>query len=768
MKIDPKWPSLSSEEAARLAAEGKANVSPSSASKSVKQIWLSNLFTFYNMLNLVLAVLVATTGSYRNMLFLGIVIANFLIGTVQELRAKKTVDSLSVLTAPTARAVRDGRETVLPCRELVLGDVIIVGAGDQITADAVVISGEARFNESLITGESDPVLKTAGESLFSGSFVISGECAVRLTAVGADSYAERLTAEAKKLKTAKSVLKTTMVKIIKCVTAVIVPMGVITFLNHYFVQDLGYAESMISTVASMVGMIPDGLYLLTSMSFAVGVVRLAQHRTLTQQLYSLESLARADVLCLDKTGTITSGRMRVRETVSLTGEDVGAVAANLYRVLPRDNATAKTVAEAFAARGDENISAVHTLPFSSSLKYVAADFGGGKCYMLGAPEFVLGDRFPEALGRAASYSGDGTRALVLCGANFDGKLYTAEKPIGFILIEDEIRPNVRETFEYFRENDVAIKVISGDSPAAVSAIARKAGVPGAEIFVDASVLSDGELAAAAESTVVFGRVNPEQKRAIIKALQSGGHTVAMTGDGVNDVLALKDADCSVAMASGAQAAAHAAQLVLLDSDFSAMPEVVREGRRVINNIQRAASLFLMKTMYSSALAASLLFLPFAYPFVPIQFTLIGAIASGIPGLVLALEPNFKRVPTHFMSTVLKRAAAGAVTIFAGIIFTLAFGGSFGLTPDEISTVCTVFTGVSSLVTLLCSCLPLDRFKGALIFACAGIFFGAVFLLPEVFMLVPLGRRALILLLCMAPFALIQLFIRRNQLRKEKI
>lgn len=767
MKIDSEWPSLSSEEAARLAREGKANISPSSASKSVKQIWLSNLFTFYNMLNLVLALLVATTGSYRNMLFLGIVIANFLMGTIQELRAKKAVDGLAVLTAPTARAVRDGREVVLPCRELVLGDVIIVGAGDQITADAVVIAGEAGFNESLITGESDPVLKGVGDSLLSGSFVVSGECAVRLTAVGADSYAERLTAEAKKLKTAKSVLKTTMARIIKCVTAVIVPMGVITFLNHYFVQDLGYAESMISTVASMVGMIPDGLYLLTSMSFAVGVVRLAQRRTLTQQLYSLESLARADVLCLDKTGTITSGKMRVRETVSLTGEDVGAIAANLYRVLPTDNVTAKTVAGAFSGKGDENIAAVHTLPFSSQLKYAAADFGNGKCYMLGAPEFVLGDRFPEALGRAVSYSRDGTRVLALCAARFDGKLYTAENPVGFILIEDEIRPNVRETFEFFRKNDVAIKVISGDSPAAVSAVARKAGVPGAESFVDASVLSERELIAAAEGTVVFGRVSPEQKRIIIKALQSGGHTVAMTGDGVNDVLALKDADCSVAMASGAQAAAHAAQLVLLDSDFSAMPEVVREGRRVINNIQRAASLFLMKTMYSSTLALVLLFLPFAYPFAPIQYTLIGAIASGIPGLALALEPNFDRVPRHFMSTVLKRAVAGAVTIFAGIMLALSLGEALLLTQDEISTVCTIFTGFSSLVTLLCSCLPPDRFKVLLILACAGIFFGAVLLLPGVFMLVPLGGKALILLLCMLPFTFIQLIIRRNQLWKKK-
>ena len=767
MKIDQSWPSLSSEEAKRLAEDGKANVSPSSASKSVKQIILSNLFTFYNMLNVVLAALVITTGSYRNMLFLGIVISNFLIGTIQEIRAKKTVDSLSVLTAPTARVIRDGKEVVLPYRELVLGDVVLVGAGDQITADGTVLSGEARLNESLITGESDAVLKTAGEKLFSGSFVISGEAAVVLTAVGAESYAERLTAEAKKLKTAKSVLKTAMMNIIKTVTAFIVPMGVLTFYNHFVSQGLSYVDSMIPTVAAMVGMIPDGLYLLTSMSFAVGVVRLAQKRTLTQQLYSLESLARADVLCLDKTGTITSGNMKIKGTVSFEGDDIGALAAEIYSAVPADNATAKAIVDAFGSRNPIEKPAKNILPFSSVLKYVAADFGGEECFMLGAPEFVTGGNFPETVLKAAEYSGDGTRVLALCRGKFDGKLYKAEKPLGFILIEDEIRPNVKETFEYFRKNDVSIKVISGDNPAAVSAIAKKAGVLGAENFVDASALSDEELSALAERTVVFGRVNPEQKRVIIKALQSAGHTVAMTGDGVNDVLALKDADCSVAMASGAQAASHAAQLVLLDSDFSAMPEVVLEGRRVINNIQRAASIFLMKTMYTFALTATLLFIPFAYPFAPIQMTLIGAVASGIPGVLLALEPNFKRVPKEFMKTVLKRAIIAAVTVFGGIMAVLIAGESLGLSIEEISTICTVYTGTASLMTLFTTCLPLNKFKAAIVIGSTAVFSGAISIFDELFMLVPLSDAGRIILLCLIPLTFVQLIVRSIQLKKEK-
>lgn len=766
MKIDPHWRSLSTEEARRLAAQGKANIPPKNASKSVWQIWLSNLFTFYNMLNIVLAVLVATTGSYRNMLFLGIVICNFFIGTIQELRAKRTLDKLSVLTAPTARVIRDGAETVLPCRELVLGDVIILGAGDQVTADGTVLGGEAFVNESLLTGESDPMPKSAGSRLFSGSFIVSGECAAVLTAVGADSYAEKLTEQARRRPTEKSVLKNTMIKIIKGVSAFIVPMGIITFVNHYFVHHAGYADSMISTVASMVGMIPDGLYLLTSMSFAVGAVRLAQRRTLTQQLYSLESLARADVLCLDKTGTITTGRMRVKSAVSLSGDNIGAIAAEIYAHVPADNATAKAITEAFGSAAAEK-AATHVLPFSSAYKYTAVSFSD-EAYMLGAPEFVLGDAFPSELARADEYSADGTRVLVLCSAKQDGKLYKADKPLGFILIEDEIRPGAAKTFEYFRKNDVEIKVISGDNPAAVAAIAKKAGISGAESYVDASRLSDEELAAAAPHAAVFGRVSPEQKRVLVHALQAAGHTVGMTGDGVNDVLALKDADCSVAMASGAQAACHAAQLVLLDSDFSVMPDVVLEGRRVINNIQRAASLFLMKTMYSSALAALLLFVPLQYPFAPIHLTLIGAVASGIPGVVLALEPNFRRVSKDFMSSVLKRAAAGAITIFCGVVFAMAFGKYLGITEDEISTVCVIFTGISSLVTLLCSCLPLSVLKGCLVAACTAIFAVGVLIFDKLFMLVPLGTAALIMLLAMLPFTVIQYFIRSDSLRKNKV
>ena len=754
MNVDPKWPSLTSEDAKRLTAEGKANVSSVSASKSVKQIWLSNLFTFYNMLNAVLAVLIVTTGSYRNLFFFGIVLSNFLIGTIQELRAKKVVDSLSVLTAPTAKVIRDGKITVLPSEKLVLGDVLFVGAGDQITADGILLAGTATFNESLLTGESDPVSKSVGESVLSGSFVVSGEAVLKLTAVGDDCYAMKLTAEAKRYGEATSVLKTTMTKIIKTLSFFLIPFGVLTFYNHYVVQGFSYVDSMLPSVAATIGMVPDGLYLLTSMSFAMGIVNLAKKRCLVQQLYSLESLARSDVLCLDKTGTITSGRMTVRKVVPFGTENVGEKVRRLYSAVPADNATAEALLKAFSDVPFTQPTAIHTFPFSSADKFTAAAFSDGEALMLGAPEFVLGDSFPEIRKQAAAFAADGTRVLLLAAANFSENLYKADKPLGFILIEDEIRPHVAETFAYFRQNDVAIKVISGDDPKAVSAIAEKAGITGAERFVDASRLSDDELFAAAEKTVVFGRVSPQQKRKLIKALKNAGHTVAMTGDGVNDVLALRDADCSVAMASGSQAAAHAAQLVLLDSDFSALPSVVLEGRRVINNIQRSASLFLIKTVYAFALAATLLFVPLTYPFAPIQLTLIGAAASGIPGLILALEPNFKRVPEHFMRTVLKRALTSGFTIYVGIMAVLIFGERFNITDGEASTICTLFTGFCSLMALLRACAPLDGKKAALLIGCTVLFSAAVTFFPGVFLLEPLGAAARIFLLALLPLVLV--------------
>jgi len=740
-------------------------VSVAPPGKTTGQIWRDNLFTFYNFLNLALAVCVISTGSYRNLLFLGVVLANFFIGTVQELRAKKTVDELSVLTAPHATAIRDGRERTLPGEKLVLGDTVLLRPGEQVLADAEVVSGTAEFDESLITGEGDPVMKRAGDSLYSGSFVVSGSCCAVLTKVGAESYAAKLTLEAKRDREQPSVLKKLMKNIIKFVTIFIIPVGALLFYNQYFVQGGAYGEVMISTAAAVLGMIPDGLYLLTSMAFAVGVIRLGQKGALVQQLYSLESLARADVLCLDKTGTITKGTMSVREIIPFGAAPVDRIMAEICAALPADNATGAALAARFPGGGRWN--AVFKLPFSSKRKLSGADFGENGAYVIGAPEFVLRGRYEDFRERVEKTASDGSRVLALAGVRFAEGEPMEPVLAALIVLEDDLRPNVGETFKYFREQGVAIKVISGDNPVAVSAIAGRAGVDGAQRYADASVMSDRELRAAAEKTTVFGRVTPAQKRVLIAALKDAGHTVAMTGDGVNDVLALKDADCSVAMASGADAARHVSQLVLMDSDFSAMPQIVLEGRRVINNIERAASLFLAKTVYSFTLSVLHLLLPFAFPFVPIHLTLIGALTIGIPGFFLALEPNDSRVKGSFVKTVLRRVVPGAATVVAGVLIAQFAGAAMGLTAEECSTICVAFTGASGLALLLCSCMPLDKRRIALVAGMAVLFAGAMLILPDVFMLARLSAGAVALLVCILPLTLIQIYIRWRSLRKNK-
>ncbi len=767
MTREKKIVGLTSAEAAERAKNGLSNVSVAPPSKSVGRIWRDNLFTFYNFLNLVLAALVISTGSYRNLLFLGVVLANFFIGTLQELRAKKTVDELSVLTAPRATAIRGGEPVSLFGEELVRGDVVLLRPGDQLLADAEVMDGRAEVSEALITGESDAIVKSGGDELFSGSFVVSGSCRAVLTRVGAESYAAKLTLEAKRDRAQTSVLKKLMTDIIKFVTVFIIPVGLLLFYNQYVVQGAAYGDAMIATAAAVLGMIPDGLYLLTSMAFAIGVIRLGRHGTLVQQLYSLESLARADVLCLDKTGTITEGSMEVQSVVPLGADEkaVERVMSELCAALPADNATGAALAREFTGGGEW--SADFLLPFSSKRKLSGADFGEHGAFVMGAPEFVLAGGYEPYRDKVEALAAGGNRVLTAAAVTFsDGEPMEA-RPLGFIVLTDKLRPNVGETFDYFKKQGVAIKVISGDSPVAVSAIAVRAGVEGAENYVDASALSDDELAAAAENATVFGRVTPDQKRVLIKSLQRAGHTVAMTGDGVNDVLALKDADCSVAMASGADAARHVSQLVLMDSDFSAMPRVVLEGRRVINNIERAASLFLAKTVYSFSLSALHLVLPFAYPFVPIHLTLIGALTIGVPGFFLALEPNDRRVKGSFVKTVLRRVLPGAATVVAGVLMAQAFGTSLGLTAGECSTVSVIFTGLSGLMLLLCSCMPLNGLRAGLVAAMGALFAGAVLVLPGLFMLTPLHGTALTLLVCLSPLSLIQVALRWWTIRKKK-
>lgn len=758
MVIKKDWPFLSEEEAKRLFDEGKNN-SGAKIRKSKKNIWITNLFTFYNMLNIVLAVLIATTGSYRNMFFILIVIANYLIGTIQELRARKYLASLSIVADPKASVIRDGKIMTISSESLVLGDMVILHSGDQIMADGKVVSGEIRINESLITGENEPVIKSYEDEVRYGSFVISGEAAVKLTAVGMDRFADKIIEEGKKLKHAVSELKEIMKKIIKVVSAFIIPMGVISFISHYVWQDIPYADSMISSVASMVGMIPDGLYLLMSISFAAGVIRLVKRNTLVQQMYSLESLARVDTLCLDKTGTITTGKMKVSKVIPFTDDDIGNIISLIYSTVPVDNETAKALICEFES-SEIKREALDFLPFSSDNKFVAADFGNGDCFVLGAPESVLKNEcFSNEIIKSEKYESDGLRCLALTRAERKEKIYSAYKIIAFILIEDEIRHDADKTFGYFYENDVDIKVISGDSAKTVSNIAGKAGIKNADKYLDLTGISEKEIRENVENYTVFGRAKPEHKKIIINELKKLGHKVAMTGDGVNDILGLKESDCSVAMANGSQAAIHASQIVLADSDFTSMPEIVKEGRMVINNIQSSASLFLMKTMYSFAVTVIAILFGFGYPFMPIQLTFISLAASAIPGLLLSFEPSYERIKDNFVKRVLSRAILGALTIAVGITTILVCGDIFHFSLDEISTICVIFTGFSSLVTLFCSLMPLTGYKKVIMAVSLSVFvFGLIFLgkLLEFVSIQPVGYIVLIIL-CIV--SLIQYFLR---------
>lgn len=706
---------LTEAEAQRRREQGLGNEVTADPGKSVGQIFRENLLTLFNLLNVALAVCLALVGSWRNMLFLGVVVSNALIGTVQELRAHKTIRRLQVLSAPTAHVLREGVERGCAMNELVKGDLVILRAGDQVMADAVVMDGHGAVNESLLTGESDAVGKHNGDWLMSGSFISEGRLTAQLVHVGDDSYAARLTHSAREIKRPKSALMTELNKLIRLVSCLLVPLGILLFCKQFFLQHLPLTSAVPSTVAAMIGMIPEGLVLLTSVAMAAGVVKLGRRKTLVQELYGIETLARADVLCLDKTGTITTGEMALDSLVPLDADEE-AMKAALARFLGAFDQSSGTLDALRKAVLPGTETPVAVLPFSSARKKSAASFADGVTLILGAPAFVLGDAYTgEVRERAEAFAAQGVRVLLLAQA--DGCVTETEAPavsrvLGLCLLTDQVREQAEETLRYFREQGVEVKVISGDDPRTVSAIARRVALTDGECWVDASTLTDEQLAEACEVATVFGRVTPAQKKLLVEALKQAGHSVAMTGDGVNDIPALKAADCSIAMAGGSDAAKHAAQLTLLDADFSAMPDIVLEGRRVVNNITRAASLFLVKTLYSFALTLLLLALPAAYPFQPIQLTLISGVTIGIPSFFLALEPNRERIRGGFLETVLRRAVPGAagVTVCAVIaMMTVHFGW-----PQAVgSTLATLAAGAMGLGILLRVCRPFNPLRGAL-------------------------------------------------------
>ena len=735
--------------------QGLYNRQIQSKTKSVSQIIRDNTLTLFNMLNIVLAALVIAVGSYKNALFINIVVINTVIGIIQEIRAKRTIDRLSLISQPHITVLRDGRETRIAVHEIVLDDLMILSNGSQIPADSVVVSGELEVNESLLTGEADAIVKRTGDKLLSGSFAVAGRAKARVIHVGEDNYAARLTAQVKQVKAPNSEIMRALNFILKVVSVAIIPIGIIMFVQQHFFQNQLLAPSVVSTVAALIGMIPEGLVLLTSVALAVGVVRLARYKTLVQELYCIETLARVDVLCLDKTGTITEGTMEVKSINLINNMKNPAQAIRaLMAALPDDNATACALRESFSGAAPKWV-ARKLAPFSSARKWSGAYFEGEGSYVIGAPEFILRENYPAYREQVEGYAADGNRVLLLAHSpeNFPDPLALPENltVIALVLLGDRIRPEARETLEFFACQGVDIKVISGDSPVTVSEVACRAGLMKGNAWVDASQLTtEAEIAEAAEKYTVFGRVSPEQKQYLIRALKDAGHTVAMTGDGVNDVLALREADCSIAMAAGSDAARQISQLVLLDSNFANLTRVLMEGRRVINNISRAASLFLVKTIFSFLLSLVVIVSASSYPFVPIQLTLISTLAVGIPSFFLALEPNKSRLSGSFMAKVLRRALPGALTIVVTCVSLLFIGHLLDFSNAEISTLSCILTGAAALMVLYDVCQPLNALRTLLFWTMTVAFIGLLVGLPAFFQLIPLYPPKAELLLILFP------------------
>lgn len=762
---------------------GWDNAPVEGAGKSTKEIILSNTFTYFNMLFFLLALCIIAVGIFQprlllNLTFMGVIIVNTVIGIVQEIRSKQTLEKLSVLAAPRAVAVRDGAEQTLSTERVVRDEIVVLSAGNQIYADAVVVSGECAVNEALITGESDEIHKAPGDELLSGSFVVSGQCRARLTQVGADSFVSRLTIEAKAARSPQqSEMMRSLQNLVKWIGFLVIPLGAIMFIKEYLWLGREIPISVTSTVGSIIGMIPEGLYLLTSVALVAGVIRLAQRKTLVHELECIETLARVDTLCVDKTGTVTENKMTVESICLLckdrfTEDDVRLIMADYVYAMQADNDTMAALRRYFT--GKVNQQARDTLPFSSAKKYGGVTFHEDETYLLGAPDILLASQDEKYEESIEHYSAQGCRILLL--GMYDGTLKDERPtanllPIALILLSNRIREEAPETFGYFAEQGVAVKVISGDNPLAVSEVAKRAGIENADRFVDARTLrTEEEIAAAAEEYTVFGRVTPAQKRQLVRAMQAEGHTVAMTGDGVNDVLALKEADCSIAVASGSDVACQVAQIVLMDNNFASMPSVVGEGRRVINNIERSASLYLVKNIFTFFLAFFTLFATLPYPFSPAQLSMINGVTIGIPSFILALEPNENRITGKFLRNVFFRALPCAMTDLVLIVGILLFYIAFQIDDTSMSTICTGVMGIVGLMMVHRTSKPYNKLRVAMIIVLTLAFLVAFFFLPEIFTLRTLDFSSMLILVVFGLLAwpVLNLFSRINDRLRDEL
>ena len=803
---------LTNEQVQERIAEGKVNVNENPNTRTYKQIILENTLTFFNFLNIVLLVLVLFVRSYKNSMFMGIILINTVIGIIQEVRAKKTIDKLAILTESKTVVLREGKKWSISTEKLVLDDLIFLKTGDQVPADVKVLEGTVEVNESLLTGESDNLSKSQGDELFSGSFVTSGEACCQVIHVGKDNYASQITSEAKEFKRHNSELRNSLNAILKVISIIIVPLGAMLFYKQYMIVGDTLKDSVVNMVAAVLGMIPEGLVLLTSVALTLGSMVLATKKTLVQELYCIETLARVDTLCLDKTGTITEGTMKV-EDVQLydtaqttvvqhtakfdpeTGEPVQNVSAlkpevtvsaekengqiqetvnsetvsqeerqklqeidhimgNMMSVLHDQNATADALRKRFPSRNDLKL--IHAIPFSSDRKYSGAVFEGRGTYLMGAAQFLFPEGNEELLEHCSSYAQEGYRILVLAHSEQETKgteRPTGLEPLGLFLITDVIREEAPDTLAFFDSQGVDLKVISGDDPVTVSAIAKKAGLKNADHYIDATTIKTSEeMQRAVAECSVFGRVTPQQKKQMVQALQSQKHTVAMTGDGVNDVLALKEADCSIAMAAGSDAAKNIANVVLLDSNFGAMPHIVNQGRRVVNNIRSAASMFLIKTIFSVLLSLITIFFGDAYPFEPIQMSLISACAVGIPTFLLTQENNYNKIDHTFLRHVFMNAFPAAVTI-TGCVFTIMLVCQDVYHSNVmLNTACVLVTGWNYMSALRTVYSPLNTYRKVIIYGMQFAFFISAVVLQDLLTLGSLEFGMIILVFVLMTFS----------------
>lgn len=748
---------LNSDQVNEYFENGWSNEPVEPPSKTVPEIIKSNLFTYFNLVFAVLAALLILAGSFRNLTFLPVILANLFIGIIQEIRAKNTLDKLSVLNAPKALVVREGRQFSIPAEELVLDDIVIFKAGNQICADAIVVDGEVSVNESLLTGESDEISKKPGDELMSGSFIVSGECYARLDKVGEDSYISKLTLEAKAMNSEEqSEMIRVLDKLVGVVGILIIPIGLLLFGQQFFFSGASFSKSITSMVAAVIGMIPEGLYLLASVALVVSVMRLASKKVLVHDMKCIETLARVNVLCVDKTGTITENTMEVNGEIPMDGYDSQSMAplkqiiSDFASAMSSDNITMKAMKDYFNKPSGRK--AVSVSPFSSQFKYSGAAFEDGS-YVLGAPEFVLREDYDNYREQIEQYSSEGYRVLVfgIYDGVIDGKALTGKvTPLGLVFLSNPIRKEAPETFKYFENQGVEIKVISGDNPVTVSQVALQAGIANADNYIDASTLTtDDAIEDAVLRYTVFGRVTPDQKRKFVRALKKAGRTVAMTGDGVNDVLALKDADCSVAMASGSDAAAQASQLVLLDSNFACMPSVVMEGRRVVNNIERSASLFLVKNIFSFLLSLFSVCFMINYPLEPSQISLISMFTIGVPAFFLALQPNKNIIQGHFLSNVLIKALPAGITDFLVVGALVVFGQVFEVGETDISTACTMLLAIVGFVILYNISKPMNALRWCVWGGCIVGLLGCSIYLGDLFAMRGMSTKCIMLFVVFA-------------------